>query len=261
MNRPFRPNPGCLLAYLLSGLAVWEAGCGGAEVKVAFDHRTPAVSTGSGKALVVADPATAGVFGIKLVSIHLAEDVAAGSGDNVGHVARIWTNPVCDKDLHQCGIAPQAGAHQVTDYFDLALPTREVNARLNSQGESVKPGSYRYLRMDMMGPNPTFEQSTPNLRFGAEPGKMHEVRSDNGYLVPLDPPLVVGDSDSDTVTVTLAYDLRGSYFDGEGLDAFHPPADTTLSQWYCGDNSVKPARGPCLRFTGFSPMVSAQASK
>jgi hypothetical protein len=80
----------------------------------------------------------------------------------------------------------------------------------------------------------------------------------NNYTIALDPPMVVGDGD--TVTVTLAYDLAGSYFAGGELDAGHPPDGTPLSDWYCGDTSRNPARGPCLRFSKFTPSVTRTAA-
>jgi hypothetical protein len=236
----------------MTTLALAGAGCGGAEVKVAFDHHA---DSSSGQALTVADGNTPSVFGMKLVTIYLVEDRSADM-NNVGNVGRIWLNPACDPDGYKCSIAPTAGAHQIQDYFDLALPTSEVNARLNSQGSEIKPGTYRYLHMDLAGPIASDEHTAPNLQFGTGAGTSQVRLMNNGYLVRLDPPMVI--ADGDTVTVTLGYDVRGSYFTGADLDAFHPPAGTTLDQWYCGDQSRTPARGPCLRFSGFTPAVSRE---
>jgi hypothetical protein len=234
---------------VLTGMALAAAGCGGAEVKIAFDHRTQGV----GQALTIADGNTPTVFGMKLVTMYVVEDIGADS-NSVGQVGRVWLNPACDPDSSHCSIAPAAGPHQIKDYFDLALPSAEVNARLNSQGHHLEAGTYRYLHMDLAGPIAADEHTAPNLRFGTSAGA-HEVRLEtNGYWVPLDPPMVI--SDGDAVTVTLGYDLRGSYFEGTGLDAFHPPEGIALDEWYCGDSSQSPARGPCLRFAGFVPAVS-----
>jgi hypothetical protein len=60
-------------------------------------------------------------------------------------------------------------------------------------------------------------------------------------------------ADGDSVTVTLGYDLAGSYFPGADLDAAHPPQGTSLSDWYCANT------GPCLRFTKFTPAVTHSA--
>jgi hypothetical protein len=234
----------------VASLAVGGAGCGGADVKVAFDHEIASAS--AGQALTVEDGTTPTVFGMKLVTMYVVEDVSADF-NSVGEVGRIWMNPACDPDGYRCSIAPAAGDNQIKDYFDLALPSAEVNARLNAQNSSIKSGTYRYLHMDLAGPIATDDHSSPNLRFGTS-AAAHEVRlNTNGYWVVLDPPMVVADGDS--VTVSLSYDLRGSYFEGATLDAFHPPAGTALDQWYCGDSSHAPARGPCLRFAGFVPTV------
>jgi hypothetical protein len=242
-------------AALGSALALATTfGCsGGAEVKVAFDHQSAHPG-----ALTVAGGQRPGVFGVKLVALYLAEDVDGQTLDNVGGVTRLWSNPACDQELRRCGVGPSAGAYQVKDYFDLALPSEEVNARLNAQGAEVTPGTYRYLRMDMAGIQDigsSADQTAPNLRFGADPTSAHEVRfHTNMEMLPLDPPLVL--TSGDTVTVTLSYDLGASYFSGAGVDENHPPEGTPLSDWYCGGDSGTPARGSCLRFSRFSPSVS-----
>jgi hypothetical protein len=243
-------------------LAVTTAGCaGGAEVKVAFDHQSGAHTS----ALTAADGHTPGVFGLKLVALYLSGDVDPGTMNNQGEVGRIWTNDACDAELHHCSIGPEGGAYQLKEYFDLALPSDEVNARLNAQGAMVKPGTYRYLRMDMAGildrdkNGGKNDPNVPNLRFGDDAASAREVRfASNQIMVPLDPPMVVGDGDA--VTVTLGYDLAGSYFSAPELDAFHPPDGTSLSDWYCGDLSRNPAHGPCLRFTTFTPAVTRTAA-
>jgi hypothetical protein len=239
----------------MTTLGLAAVGCGGAEVKVAFDHRADS-SSATGQALTVADGNTPTVFGMKLVTIYLVEDRGADM-NNIGNVGRIWMNPACDPDGYKCSIAPAAGVHQVKDYFDLALPTSEVNARLNAQGSEIKPGTYHYLHMDLAGPISTDDHTSPNLQFGAGAATSQVRLTNNGYVVRLDPPMVIGGGDA--VTVTLGYDVRGSYFTGDALDAFHPPAGTGLDEWYCGDQSRTPARGPCLRFSGFTPAVSRES--
>ena len=239
-----------ILSFLVfSGLGL---GCQGAAVKIAFDNRTAAVT----QALSLSAGRTPTVFGVRLVGAFLSED-EDGHMDNVGKVGRIWANPVCDPDLRRCGIGPSSGANRVTDYFDLALPTDEVNARLNAQEHVIDPGTYRILRLDLAGPQPTDEHDVPNLRFGMMGQPPSEVRRTNVYVVHLDPPLVLADGDS--VTMSLGYDVRDGYFDDPAMDEFHPPEGTGFNDWYCGDRSHEPARGPCLAFTGFSPGVTRNA--
>jgi hypothetical protein len=235
----------------LFALVVATAACqGSASVKMAFDNRA---TGGQGQALTLADGQTPTVFGVKMTAVYLVEDVAPDM-NNVGEVGRIWVNPVCDEGLHQCGIARDK-ANRVTDFFDLALPTEEVNRNLNAQVHDIKPGTYRYLRVDFTGPLPLDVANDPtltNLRFGAD-GFVSEVRSrQNGATVKIDPPLELADGDS--VTVALGYDYRGSYFPSKDLDASHPP-DGDFQNWLCSDLSTQQVRGPCLHFSGFTPGV------
>jgi hypothetical protein len=234
----------------LAGLLVSAplvAGCqGSAAVKITFDNRA------AGQALTIAGAArTPSVFGIKLVAAYLAEDSDANM-DNVGEVGRIWTNPVCDPDGYRCGIGPGAGPNRVTDYFDLALPTEEVNARLNAQGGSIKPGTYRILHLDLAGPQGAHDRDVPNMRYGMVGGTPVEVRRDNVYVVRLDPPLVLADGDG--VTLSLGYDVRDSYYEGDDLRGGQPPDGYTQNDWYC-DERDGIGRAPCLAFRGFFPSV------
>jgi hypothetical protein len=241
--------------WMAGVVSVMVVGCqGSADVRVAFENRASSGSTGQALTLEQ-DGRAPTVFGIRIVAAYLAEYVAPDM-NNVGEVGRIWTNPVCDPEGYNCSITAASGPNQVKEYFDLALPTEEVNARLNSQGATIKPGTYRYLRFDMAGVMKTPEQTTPNMHFGVEGSPNNEVRTANNYLVKLEPPMVLEDGDS--VVLNLGYDLRGSYFDGPDLDAFHPPAGASLDTWYCGDHTHDPARGPCLRFNGFTPTVTQQ---
>jgi hypothetical protein len=237
-------------------LAAGTSACqGGADVKMAFDNR--AAGSLAGQALTLADSRTPTVFGIKMIGVFLVEDMDPASSDNVGEVGRIWTNPLCDEALRECGISASM-SHRVSDFFDLALPTEEVNRRLNAQGQSMKPGTYRYLRLDLTGPLPAGVPNDPhltNLHFGAD-GAVSEVRNrTNVYTVRIDPPLQLADGDS--ATVALGYDYRGSYYPDPSGNSSQPPAGTDFQDWLCSDLTHEPARGPCLRFSGFSPTVSS----
>ena len=233
-------------------LAALAAGCGGATVKMSFDNQ----ASRSGQALTQRGMGqTPTVFGVKIVVAYLLEDETADM-NNVGKVGRIWVNPVCDPDLH-CGIGVGAGANRVTDYFDLALPTEEVNARLNAQGHTIEPGTYRVLKLDLAGPQGAHDGDVPNLHYGMAGGTPSEVRRDNNYTVRLDPPLVL--EAGDAVTMALGYDVRDRYFADPSLNESNPPEGTTFQNWYCGDHSSTPAHGPCLEFSGFTPSVIRDA--
>lgn len=236
---------------LVASLLLATACQGSASVKMAFENRA------AGQALTLAgDGHTPGVFGIKIVTAYLVED-RDEQMNNVGEVGRIWTNPVCDPDGYRCSIEPAAGPYQVNDYFDLALPTEEVNARLNSQHGDIKPGSYRWLDLDLAGPQKPDEPRVPNMRFGMTDATPVEVRRDNRYLVKLDPPLEL--AAGDTVTMSLGYDVQNAYFDKPGLGSGQPPDGYELGDWYCADGSAIPPHGPCLAFRGFFPSVTRSA--
>jgi hypothetical protein len=243
----------CPLLFCATGLM---AGCqGGADVKIAFDNRASALS--AGQALTLGDGRTPTLFGIKMVAAYLVEDMDQNM-DNVGEVGRIYVNPVCDEGLYNCGIGPGAGANRVTEYFDLALPTEEVNARLNAQSHVIKAGTYRVLRLEMTGPEKVPEMDVPNMRYGMAGETPSEVRRNNNYTVRIDPPLVLAEGDA--VTMSLGYDLRDSYFGGPDVNESRPPEGVSFNDWYCGDHSMNPARGPCLLFKGFSPSVTRVAA-
>jgi hypothetical protein len=243
-------NPG--LVCLSLALAALTTACqGSAGVKVTFANSAAA----SGQALTLSDGQTPTVFGLKITTMYLVEDRGPDL-NNVGDVERIWTNPVCDAELYHCGISPESGPNQVTEYFDLALPTAEVNARLNAQPHDIRPGTYRYLRLSLAGVEKTPEFAIPNLRFGAG-DEVGEVRQANNYDVQLDPPLVLADGDS--VEVALGYDVRGAYYPASLVSNGNPPDGVDRSDWYCPGNGQGPVRGPCLYFKGFVPSVSRTA--
>jgi hypothetical protein len=238
MARNARP----IVSFLLFSAAV--AGCqGSADVKIAFDH-----TAGPARALTLASSGqTPTVFGVKIVAAYLAEDEDQAM-QNVGNVGRIWVNPICDAELHHCGIGPGAGANRVTDYFDLALPTEEVNARLNAQAHSIPPGTYRLLRLDLAGLNGVYDRDVANMQYGMAGETPSQVRRDNVYVARLDPPLVLADGDS--VTMSLGYDIQDHYF--AQPDGTQPPEGVTYQDWYCQTDT----HGPCLQFSGFKPSVT-----
>jgi hypothetical protein len=249
-----RNLPGLIL------LSAWAraSGCSGsAAVKVAFDHQAP-----SPQALTISDGLTPSVFGAKIVAVYVVEDIDGGM-NNLGQVGRIWTNPACDAELHSCSISPEAGAYQVKDYFDLALPTEEVNARLNSQAQEIKDGTYRYVKLDMAGVLKAEklagrnDPSVHNLRFGMDTDT-HEVRGNsNNVTIRLETPMVLADGDS--VTVSLAYSLANAYFNQPDLNVGTAPGNGSLNDWICTDPNHVPS-GPCLYFQGFRPSVSRTAA-
>jgi hypothetical protein len=236
---------GMVLALLLAGCQTT------AEVQVGFENG----ASGPGKPVIGADGTTPEVFGIKLVAVYLAEDIDSHT-DNVGNVARIWTNPACDPDLRHCGIGTPSAPFQVTSYFDLARSTQAVNAELNASAQPVPPGTYRDVRLDFAGIDPP--DGVPNLRFGTTEDSRDVRYRDNGLTVALDPAMVIAPGES--FLVTLGYDMSHAYYPDPSGQAGAPPAGTSLSDWYCADTTIDPAHGPCLAFTGFTPDVRRLAA-
>jgi hypothetical protein len=97
------------------------------------------------------------------------------------------------------------------------------------------------------------------MRYGMAGETSSEVRRTNSYVVKLDPPLEL--ADGDTVTLSLGYDVRDSYYAGPDLDEGHPPDGIAFNDWLCGDRSRNPAGGPCLKFEGFAPSVTRSAAR
>jgi hypothetical protein len=152
------------------------------------------------------------MFGMKLIAVYLSEDTASGMGDNIGRTPMIYLNPACAGDISHCDISPGTSPDGtpvtaiVTDYFDFALPTVEVNAALNAQGQSVEPGTYRYLRVEFCkndsGAVSNVKWATPDT------GPVEFWRGGCVITVPLSPALELADGDS--VTVALQYDLANT---------------------------------------------------
>ena len=163
--------------------------------------------------LVAAAAATQpSVFGVKLIAVYLAEDVSAGSQDNVGRTPMIYLNGACGGDITHCDLSPGTSpdgkpiSRIVADYFDLALPSAEVNAALNAQGHPVAPGTYRYLRVEYCKYNAGGAYDT---RWGTpDTGPVEFRRGDCVVTVPLVPALRLADGDS--VTIALGYDLANT---------------------------------------------------
>lgn len=194
--------------------------------------------------------ATPAVFGVKLVVAYLVEDMDPDTGNNVGMVNRIWTNPVCDADLTHCNITSEAGQYRVTDYFNLALSSDEVNANLNSQRQKVASGTYKYIRVDFTGPieNPD-ENTDPNMQFAAaENDTPVEVRWRNGYLYEIAEPIVIAEGES--FTATLSYDIANHLYTSSPA----APTGENSEDYKCDDNTT-----PTICMEG--PTITVSATK
>jgi hypothetical protein len=143
---------------------------------------------------------------LKVIAVYLAEDVDPVTQDNIGRSAMIWLNPECADDT--TGKKLPAGP-RVMQYFDLARPTAEVNAQLNSQDLAIEPATYRYARIELCRPGGDQPQAMVPTLMWKGPGMTSEESSVSGDCarssLPFDPPMVVDPGDA--VTVSLGYDL------------------------------------------------------
>jgi len=239
---------------------------------VAFDNATASLRLGKPKLRLTENdvtPSTPDILGLKIVAIYLVEDVDENGEDNVGMVARLWTNPVCDSDLTYCGVSDDAGEYQVTDYFDFARDSDEVNEELNAGKKELNVGTYRYIRADFAGKVTDDNDDVPNFRFGKidadDTERIYEVRPSwgNGYSAKLAEPIKI--ADGDTVTVTIAYTYEDSFYDSTEIR--NTPAEAAdeddSGNWFCGgeeieDDSGGSNFGPCMQFSGFTPSAAKE---
>ena len=156
---------------------------------------------------------------LKLIAAYLAEDVDPVTQNNIGKSAMIWLNPECADDISGCNVAgmAQPPGPRVTQYFDLARPTAEVNAELNSQDAAIEPATYRYARVELCKSYGGQTQAEIPTLMWQGPGMDAEqafVSGDCGRTsLPFDPPLVVAAGDA--VTISLGYDLAAAVVAGE----------------------------------------------
>jgi len=223
----------------------------GATVRLELANHTPSFGPA-----VLADGTS---LRLRLIAAYLAEDVDPVSQDNAGQTSMVWLNPQCADDISGCnvsGFANPAGGPRVTDYFDLARPTAEVNAELNSQDTAVAPGTYRYARVEMCKAfGGETLPSEPTLMW-AGPGMDSEqpfTSADCGRTsLPFDPPLVLADTDA--VRVELGYDLARAVVAGApGSSSCAIAGDPRCFQ-ACVDTS--PTTRACMEFPDFAPSAA-----
>jgi hypothetical protein len=250
----------------MAAAATAAAGCDGATARLALANQTIATS-GRGQA-VLGDGTS---LRLKLLAVYLAEDVDPVTSNNVGATEMIWLNPQCQDDISGCnvdGFVAPAGGPRVTSYFDLARPTAEVNAELNSQGASVTPGTYRYARVELCKAYGGERMATVPTMMWAGPGMPSEQPFTSGDCgrtsLPFDPPLELAAGDS--VEVTLGYDLADAIVTG----APSPPSGCPSIAGH-----TEPGGGPhcfracvdldagtrtCMEFPDFAPSATKSSS-
>jgi hypothetical protein len=191
--------------------ALMAAGCDGATARLALANQTIAGRTHA----LLADGTS---LRLKIIAVYLSEGVDPVTMNNLGATEMIWLNPQCNDDISGCNIDgfTQPAGPRITDYFDLARSTADVNAELNSQGAAVSPGTYRYARVEMCKSYDGERTPTVPTMMWAGPGMAHEQPFTSGDCgrtsLPFDPPLELAAGDS--VEVTLGYDLGAAIVAG-----------------------------------------------
>jgi len=235
------------LPSLLVPLAL--AACAdGATARLGFDNQT-AARTGPG---LLADGTS---LRLKIIAAYLAEDVDPVTMNNLGDTAMIWLNPQCADDISGCnvsGMRAPVGGPRVTDFFDLARPTAEINAALNAQGAAVPVGTYRYARIEMCKSYDGQAQPDEPTLMWAAPGMAAEQPFTSGDCgrtsQPFATPLVLGAGD--TVAIFLGYDLASSVASGPGL----PQCANGHCFRSCFD--IDATTRACMDFPDFAPTAA-----
>lgn len=185
-------------------------------------------------------------FGMKLLAVYLAEDVDPVTQNNIGRTQLIYLNPTCNEDIGHCELSPgtnpqdgQPYMHFVTDFFDFASSSAEVNAAIAAQQRPIEATTYRYTRMEFCKAN---EGRATNVRWAADGAAPNEfVYGGCGVTsAPMEPALTVGANDQ--VTVTLSYDLASSISD-------QAPGNNAVSGNDCRN-------GVCFRIPTFTPSAA-----
>lgn len=178
-----------------------------------------AVANSSTLRLTQAGTYTPSVFEVKLIDVRIMQEL-----DSTKHPAPvIWYNSECgtssttetevDGKTYEYTQSPGCDIDKITNYFDFARPTEEVNAELNSQPNKVYPETYKFVSMAWC------ESASPtdNVRFQAD-GMSEPLAGGSGGCGTISaeavPPLEIGEGD--TVTISLDYSIDGMISDQSG---------------------------------------------
>jgi hypothetical protein len=239
-------------------VAALASGCStGANVKLSLSNQT--VDT---RARTAAPAGDGTELQLKILSIYLAEDVDPVTMDNVGNNAMIWIAPECGGEVDDCNVAgfTLPAGPRVTQYFDLARSSDEVNAELEADMTVVDAGSYRYARVEMCKAAGGQSQATVPTMLWAGPGIAEQsfTSGDCGRTsLAFDPPLTI--AAGDTVGVTLGYDLSQAIVSGAPTGSFslagHADPDGTPHVYRaCADADA--SHRVCMDFPDFAPSAA-----
>jgi hypothetical protein len=161
----------------------------------------------------------------KLIALYLAQDIDNATSNNIGETQMLWLNDDCKDDISSCN------ADNVNTWFDFAAGLTEVNSKLNDQKRSVKPGTYKYVRMEFCKNSAT----KPNFKYQA--GNMTEpFEFVNGVCgetsQEANPPLSI--QRGQQVQVIVDYSLEGSVlvWDSDCGAQYGCAKDPVYNKWY-----------------------------
>lgn len=255
----------CMSMYGLYGMWMWAGLLGlTACTSPAAAHLelTNQSSTASPRTQQVLPDGTS--LRLKLLAVYLTEDVDPQTMNNVGATSMIWLAPECHEDVTGCNVSGMASppGPRVTQFFDLARPSEEINAELDSQEREVTPATYRYARVEMCkGTGESISPSEPTMLWRG-PGMTADVPfSSNDCArtgIAFDPPLAVAPGDA--VTVRLGYALEQAIVSGPPLPSPAPlsctlgPPDPAGGGVHCYRQCVDTETSrACMEFPEFSP--------
>ena len=153
-------------------------------------------------------------FKMKLIAAYLTEDIDPVTQNNSGNTQMFYLNPTCADDIMHCDISAgtaedgQPMSKVITDYFDFAKTTDEVNAALNAQSRGIAAGNYKYVRLEFCKYN---AGNSENIVWAGGNVLSEKSFKRNNCTVNSDeisPPLTVASGDA--VTVKIEYDYSTS---------------------------------------------------
>ena len=146
-------------------------------------------------------------FKIRLKSIYLVQDQTGASdatnnlGNNVGDAIFIWTASDFSK-----GSSDETCKNM--SWFNLKDDTTTVNQNLNSQKISVTAGTYKYIKLGLLGEQQGQNNTYINTSWGhnnlTNPATFASIQTE--WAAKFETPLTI--TESDNITVTLDYTLN-----------------------------------------------------
>lgn len=232
------------------GFCLFAAGCDKKKEKGDSTFASLAVANSTAAALNLDENKfTPTILGLKLIDVRIMQEL-----DSTQHPAPvIWYNPECgtasttstdvgDKE-YEYTQSPGCDVTKITNYFDFARPTAEVNAELNSQPNKVYPETYKYVSISwcegtMLADSIEFQADGMDSPAYAPTGGCGQLSAEAV------PPIII--SEGETVTISLDYSIKGLVSD-QGSGA---------SCWVSEDTLTK----RCISLPTFTPTVTKGSS-